>query len=220
VRVVPTTIYTYVKNATRLRQRRDDHPPTIGWTGSYSTVHHLDTLRPVLQELSRRHPYRLRVIGTPSYHLDGVETVASPWRAESEVEELQRFDVGIMPLPDDDWSQGKCGLKLLQCMGVGVPAVGSPIGVNSQIIQDGVNGFLAGSDQEWLDKLSLLMQNLELRQQIGTAGRRTVEHRYSARVWAPRVRQVLESVAAGCSPVCSPTPQAKPAKEQPASAAV
>ncbi len=208
VSIVPTTIDTEVYRV------RPDGPPapgapvTVGWTGSYSTVQHLDLLRPVFAELRRRVPFRLVVIGTPDYRVDGVETVARPWRAASEVEELQQFDVGIMPLPDDDWSRGKCGLKLLQCMAVGAPVVGSPVGVNTDIIQDGENGFLAGTEEEWLDKLGRLIRSAALRKELGERGRRTVEDRYSARHWAPRVGEILASAARTGQPRRSPAPPA------------
>ncbi len=195
VTIAPTTIDTEIYKAKRFDKREDRDLITIGWTGSYSTVQHLDTLRPVLQELARRHPYRLLVIGTPKYSVGGVNTVARQWRAESEVQDLQRFDIGIMPLPNDNWSRGKCGLKLLQCMGVGVPAVGSPVGVNSEIIEDGVNGFLADKTEEWLQKLSLLIESPDLRRKMGLAGRKVVEDRYSAHACVPKFREVLESAA-------------------------
>jgi glycosyltransferase involved in cell wall biosynthesis len=99
-----------------------------------------------------------------------------------------------MPLPDDDWSKGKCGLKALQFMALGIPTVCSPVGVNAEIIQDGENGFLAGSEDEWVEKLGRLVHSAELRKQLGRAGRRTVETKYSGNVQAPRVFEVLRSV--------------------------
>lgn len=192
VTVIPTTIDTTVYRVAS--PRPSGGLVTIGWTGSYSTVQHLDTLRPALTALRRTRPFRLMVIGTPTYQLEEVEVLAQPWKADSEVTDLQQFDIGVMPLPDDEWSRGKCGLKLLQCMGVGVPVIGSPVGVNSDIIQDGVNGFLAATDEEWLEKLALLIENPELRRKIGLAGRRTVEERYSSRLWAGKVRAVFEEI--------------------------
>jgi glycosyltransferase involved in cell wall biosynthesis len=194
VAVIPTTIDTDVY---RVRPLEDTHdrPVSIGWTGSYSTVQHLDILRRVLSSLRRRHAFRLVVIGTHAYKIDGVDVVTKPWNADSEVEDLQEFDIGIMPLPDDNWSRGKCGLKLLQCMAIGVPVVGSPVGVNSEIIQDGIQGFLASTEEEWIARLSLLIRDAALRRRLGMAGRQRVEECYSARVWVPRVRSILEEVA-------------------------
>lgn len=199
VTVVPSTIDTGIY-APRHDGRDDGRVVSIGWTGSHSTVQHLDTLRGALTRLKQHCEFRLRVIGAPSYRLDGVETIAQPWCAESEVRDLHNFDIGIMPLPDDNWNRGKCGMKLLQYMGAGVPAVGSPVGMNAEIIRDGVNGFLASTEEEWVEKLSALVRDHRLRRSLGEVGRQTVEERYSTRVWAPKVGEILESAAASASP--------------------
>jgi glycosyltransferase involved in cell wall biosynthesis len=191
VTIVPTTIDT---DKYTVERRPASDPPVIGWSGSYSTVQHLDTLRGALSRLAERERFRLQVIGTPSYSLDGVEVEAMRWQAATEVADLRRMDVGVMPLPDDQWSRGKCGLKALQYMALGIPTLCSPVGVNSDIIQDGQNGFLAATDAEWVEKLSRLLRSPELREQIGMAGRRTVETQYSATVQAPRVYGILKSV--------------------------
>lgn len=192
VTIVPTTIDT--EKYTVSKRRSESAIPTIGWTGSFSTVQHLDTLRLALEKLARRIPFRLRVIGTPSYQLNGVDVEAMPWRSGTELEDLNGIDIGIMPLPDDAWSKGKCGLKALQFMALGIPTVCSPVGVNTEIIQDGQNGFIAGSEGEWIEKLSLLVRSSDLRQRVGMAGRATVEAKYSANVQAPRVHELLRSV--------------------------
>jgi glycosyltransferase involved in cell wall biosynthesis len=191
VTMIPTTIDTAKY---RIEPRAASEVPVIGWTGSYSTVQHLDTLRGALQRLAREERFLLRVIGTPRYELGGVEVEAMPWRANTEIEDLRAIDIGIMPLPDDAWSRGKCGLKALQYMALGVPTVCSPVGVNVDIIADGENGSLAGSDEEWVHKLTLLLRSAPLRQRLGMAGRRTVETRYSADVYAPKVCEVFRSV--------------------------
>jgi glycosyltransferase involved in cell wall biosynthesis len=195
VTIVPTTIDTdkYVVSA-----RADNAgPPLIVWSGSYSTVQHLDTLRGALQRLSQKENFRLRVIGTPTYKLDGVDVEAMPWRARSEVEDLACGDIGIMPLPDDRWSKGKCGLKALQYMALGIPTICSPVGVNIDIITDGENGMIAANEDEWITKLTQLLRSAELRKTLGKAGRASVESEYSAKVQAPRVYQILESVRHG-----------------------
>jgi glycosyltransferase involved in cell wall biosynthesis len=191
VTVVPTTIDTE-KYAVEEREAND--PPVVGWSGSYSTAQHLDTLRGALRRLARTERFRLRVIGAPGYSLDGVDVEAMPWRPETEVADLRRIDVGMMPLPNEPWSRGKCGLKALQYMALGIPTVCSPVGVNSEIITDGVNGHLAATEDEWVEKLSRLLRSAELRRRLGRAGRATVEERYSAEGQAPRVFQIIESV--------------------------
>jgi glycosyltransferase involved in cell wall biosynthesis len=197
VTVVPTTIDTgkYLK-------RRDStaaEVPMIGWTGSFSTVQHLDTLRGALQKLARHERFRLRVIGTPEYRLEGVEVEARPWRSETELDDLRPIDIGVMPLPDDQWSRGKCGLKALQFMALGIPTICSPVGVNTEIVRDGENGFIAGTEAEWLEKLGRLLRSAELREKTGAAGRVTVEQDYSAIAQAPRVYEVFQSVVCGAS---------------------
>ena len=212
VTVVPTTIDTekYLMRS----ERAANEVPVIGWTGSFSTVQHLDTLRGALQKLARRERFRLRVIGTSEYHLEGVEIETIHWRAETEVEDLGPIDIGIMPLPDDKWSKGKCGLKALQFMAVGIPVVCSPVGVNTVIIQDGQNGLLAATEDEWIEKLSQLMRRPELRERLGKAGRATVEQTYSAAAQAPRVREIFESVVRDASETARPVAVTSPAIER------
>ena len=192
VTVIPTTIDTEKYKV--LARGESSGPPVIGWTGSHSTVQHLDTLRGALKKLAQRESFRLRVIGTPAYECAAVDVEAMPWRANTELDDLSVIDIGVMPLPEDRWSKGKCGLKALQFMALGIPTVCSPVGVNSDIIQDGENGFLAGTEDEWVDKLSRLIRSHELRQRLGQAGRATVEQKYSAVTQSPRVYEIFKSV--------------------------
>jgi glycosyltransferase involved in cell wall biosynthesis len=192
VTVIPTTIDT---DKYQVHRKENPKIPVIGWTGSYSTVQHLDTLRGALEKLAKQERFYLRVIGTPVYAVPGVQVEALPWRAESELEDLSEIDIGVMPLPDDNWSKGKCGLKALQFMALGIPTVCSPVGVNTDIIQDGENGLIADTEHEWIEKLTLLLRSAELRRQLGDRGRRTVEEKYSARTQAPRVYEIFQSVA-------------------------
>src|SRR2546425_6831765 len=189
VTMIPTTIDTGKYTVSRAKPASD--PPVIGWTGSFSTVQHLDTLRDALQKLAKRERFRLRAIGTPTYELDGVAVEAMPWRSDTELEDLRPIDIGVMPLPDDAWSKGKCGLKALQFMALGIPTVCSPVGVNTEIVQDGENGFIADTEDEWVEKLRRLLCSAELRKRLGLAGRATVEQKYSASAQAPRVYDVL-----------------------------
>jgi glycosyltransferase involved in cell wall biosynthesis len=194
VTVIPTTVDTAKYAVT---PRPANEVPVVGWTGSYSTVQHLLTLGGALRRLAARERFRLRVIGAPDTRLEGIEGVeveVLPWRPETEVEDLRPLDVGVMPLPEDRWSRGKCGMKALQYMGLGVATVCSPVGVNTEIVRDGVNGFLAASEDEWVERLTLLLRSAELRERLGRAGRATVEERYSAEAQAPRFLRVVESV--------------------------
>jgi glycosyltransferase involved in cell wall biosynthesis len=197
VTVVPTTVDTARYT---VEPRAANDVPVIGWTGSYSTVQHLRTLAGALRRLALTERFRLRVIGAPGVSLDGFEGLdveVLPWRSETEVEDLRPLDVGVMPLPDEPWTRGKCGMKALQYMGLGIPAVCSPVGVNSEIVRDGESGLLAATEDEWVEKLTLLLRSAELRARLGRAGRATVEERYSAAGQAPRVFQIIESVVRG-----------------------
>lgn len=191
VTVVPTTIDT---DRYRPRPPMSKQPPVIGWSGSYSTVQHLRTIDRALQRLAATHTFKLRVIGAPRYDLDGVQVDAVGWSAATEVDDLQPIDIGIMPLPDDRWSRGKCGLKALQYMALGIPTICSPVGVNSDIITHGRNGLLASSEDEWVNGLAALLESASMRASLGDAGRATVEQRYSADVQVPIVCDLLRSL--------------------------
>src|SRR6185295_15399104 len=192
VTVIPTTIDT---EKYRVPERNGNSGPVvIGWTGSHSTVQHLDTMRGALKKLAEKESFRLRVIGTPAYECPPVDIEAMPWRAETELEDLSEIDIGMMPLPDDRWSKGKCGLKALQFMALGIPTICSPVGVNTDIIKDDQNGYIAGTEDEWVEKLSRLLRSAELRRRLGDAGRATVEEQYSAITQTPRVYEIFKSV--------------------------
>lgn len=193
VTIVPTTIDT--EKYLPADDRPDADVPTIGWSGSHSTAQHLDTIRDALVQLAKEERFKLRVIGAPDYKLEGVDLETIPWRSETEIEDLRSIDIGIMPLPDDQWSKGKCGLKALQYMALGIPTVCSPVGVNSTIIHDGVNGVIADTTPEWIGKLKTLLHSPELRRTLGSAGRETVVKDYSAGVHAPRVMEIFKTVA-------------------------
>jgi glycosyltransferase involved in cell wall biosynthesis len=203
VTIVPTTIDT---EKYRLLPRPSNQVPVIGWTGSFSTVQHLDTLAGALKRLARKENFRLVVIGPPVYKIDGVDVEAVKWRSATEVSDLRQLDIGIMPLPDESWTRGKCGCKALQYMALAIPTICSPVGVNSEIIQDGVNGLLANSEDEWVEKLTLLLHDANLRKRLGDAGRKTVETKYSAAVHAPRVYEILRSVVAQSDVLAKTTP--------------
>lgn len=193
VSVIPTTIDTEVyqpKPAVEIAGS-----PVIGWSGSLTTLKHLKTIGPVLQTLTKSLRFRLKVIGGEPFHLPGVGLESQPWDPATEVRELQSFDIGVMPLPDDPWARGKCGLKILQYMAVGVPTIASPVGINTEIIQDGKNGFLARTEEEWGERIRILASDLSLRRRFSMEGRRTVEERYSAKVQAPRLLEILRQVS-------------------------
>jgi glycosyltransferase involved in cell wall biosynthesis len=192
VTVIPTTIDTEEYQVPP--RKTEPGPLVIGWTGSHSTVQHLNTLRGALKKLAEKEHFRLRVVGAPTYECAPIDVEVVKWRSATESQDLSTVDIGVMPLPEDNWSKGKCGLKALQFMALGIPTICSPVGVNRDIIQDNENGFLAASEDEWVDKLSRLFRSAELRRRLGDAGRKTIEQKYSAAVQAPRVYEIFKSV--------------------------
>jgi glycosyltransferase involved in cell wall biosynthesis len=169
--------------------------PVIGWTGSYSTVSHLETARSALEKLATRRKFRMNVMGADAYSLAGVPTRAERWQSEREVPFLHGCDIGIMPLPEDPWVKLRSHLKVRQFMAVGVPCVASPVGIIRELIQEGVNGFLASSESEWVEKLSLLIDDPELRARMGEKARATILEKYSGYAWAQTVARILRDVA-------------------------
>jgi len=169
----------------------------IGWIGSRSTVMYLEALRPVFEELHRRYGSSvvLKVVCDVFPGPMGVEVIEKRWSLAEEADDLRSFDVGVMPLPDDMWTRGKCGLKLLQYMGAAVPAVASPVGVACEMIHDGENGFLARTHDEWIRVLSRLIEDAELRRRVGEAGRRSLRGRYTVSAWADRYVDLIEGAA-------------------------
>jgi glycosyltransferase involved in cell wall biosynthesis len=181
--IIPTTIDTDVY---RLSKGRTDHGALcIGWSGSFSTIQHFLYAIPVLKRIKEKYGVKVRfkIIGDSNYYCKELETQALPWKAETELLDLSDIDIGIMPLPDDEWAKGKCGLKGLQYMSIRVPTLMSPVGVNSTIIQNGINGYLPANEEDWIHYLSLLIEDSELRKKIGEMGRQTILDKYSVKAW-------------------------------------
>jgi glycosyltransferase involved in cell wall biosynthesis len=192
VTVVPSTIDT---DFYQIQPRAKNRVPVIGWTGSATTLSYLTALAPALRRLREKREFELRVIGARA-DIEGLVIRCLPWCAETEPEDLRALDVGLMPLPDNEWSRGKCGMKALQYMALGIAPVVSPVGVNATIVRDGVNGFHARTEEEWIDRISLLLGDEPLRRDLGQEARKTVEESFSARVHAPRIAGILAEAAA------------------------
>jgi len=178
VTVIPSTIDTE-KYVQACAGNKD--VVTIGWVGSHTTIKHFETIIPILIRLKEKYGSLIdfKVIGDPLFHnkelnIDGVE-----WDNNKEVDFFNMLDIGLMPLPNDEWAKGKCGMKGLLYMSVNKPAVMSSVGMNSEIIENGVNGFLADTEEEWFNVLSNLIEDENLRNSIGLEGRKTVEQLYS-----------------------------------------
>jgi glycosyltransferase involved in cell wall biosynthesis len=167
----------------------------LGWIGSPATAHYLHALAPVVERLQLRHEIRAVAVGARVDQVAGTPFQAVAWSEAQESALLAGFDIGIMPLPDAPWERGKCGYKLIQYMACAVPVVASPVGVNREIVQPGVNGELAEGADAWEAALSRLIADPELRQRMGSEGRRRVEDWYSLQAQAPRLVTLLQEAA-------------------------
>lgn len=197
VAILPTPIDTDKYKAVKKEQRPGS--ATIGWIGSFTTRVYLDSIRGALEALKAQFPgVKLKFIGNwqgLESRIKGAEY--KEWSLESELDDMRSFDIGIMPMPDDMWTKGKCGFKAILYMACGIPVVASPVGANLTIINDEVNGFFASSGEEWVDRLSRLIADPELRRRVGKAGRLTVEERYSVARTASSFIGVLNAVHGG-----------------------
>ncbi|MCI0621960.1 MAG: glycosyltransferase family 4 protein [Acidobacteria bacterium] len=172
---------------------RRDNDFVIGWIGSQSTTRYLLPLLEVLRQATSWEGTSLRLVGSGKLNLPGVAADVMDWSESSEVQAIQSFTAGIMPLQDDPWARGKCGYKLIQYMACGLPVVASPVGVNGEIVEHWVNGFLADTEAEWLAALSELRSQPQLCEEFGRAGRKKVENTYSLEVTAPWLAELLKS---------------------------
>ena len=193
VTVFPSTINL---DYYRIPAKKTSDKVVIGWSGSHTTVEHFELIIPVFKTLKKKYGDTLKfaVYGDESYQNADLDIQGTRWSFDTEVAVISSFDIGIMPLPNDDWSKGKCAMKGLQYMGLGVPAVLSSVGINKDVIQDGVNGFLANDEAAWISKLSLLIESAALRVQLGTAGRNTIEQNFSSQALSPLYLRLFESV--------------------------
>jgi glycosyltransferase involved in cell wall biosynthesis len=152
---------------------------TIGWTGSFSTLKYLEIIEGAMKRLQEKYEFDIKIICNekPSLNLKNVKYIK--WSEENEVAELATCQIGLMPLTNDEWSEGKCGFKLIQYLALGMPAVSSPVGVNKIIIEDGINGFFANTADDWYNKIELLLLDAALRKKMGNAGRQKMINQYS-----------------------------------------
>lgn len=180
-RFLPATLYS------------NDSPVVIGWTGTFSSKVYLDLLRGVFQRLAQKVPFKLRVIGNFDYELPGIDLEVLRWSVEAEVVQLQRLDIGVYPLPIDDWVLGKSGLKAIQYMAFALPCVATEVGTTPMLIRDGENGLLVRSEAEWEEALERLIRDPALRRRLGEAARTDAVAKYSLGAIAGQYRAVIES---------------------------
>jgi glycosyltransferase involved in cell wall biosynthesis len=195
VTIVPTSVDTAIWKPAPPARHND--PPVIGWIGTPTTTQYLLELGPVFQDLAKAHRFVLRVSGSiapvtfPGVHVENV-----PWTLDNEVALFAGCDIGVYPLPDDEWTRGKCGFKAIQFMACGIPVVAAPVGVNREIVEDGVSGLLAGNADAWKERLSTLLTQPDLRARLGAQGRSVIQARYSLAANAPTLVRVFERVVA------------------------
>ncbi len=191
VHVVPTCVDT--ARFAPPPSRPTSGPVTIGWSGSPSTFSHLKPLLPALERVKAAlgDRVRLRVMGDAGFSHPALGLRGEAWSPEAELALLSEMQVGLMPLPDDDWSRGKCGLKGLVSMSMGCATVMSPVGVNLEIVSPGENGLLARTDDEWVEALCRLVEDAPYRARLGAAGRDTVRERYSVDRWKAPLAELL-----------------------------
>ncbi len=196
-----TIIPTCIDTERYVPREKNSKDIVIGWTGSAGTNRSVNLIANVITSLSTKYNFTFEVISNSLEEIDtsffkGVKFVFKRWSPQDELENLQNFDIGLMPLTNNEWNLGKCGFKALQYMALEIPAVCSSVGVNKEIITDGLSGFLATSEEEWIDKLSCLIKNASLRKKLGKEGRKAVLERYSVKIYAPKLKEILEKVAA------------------------
>jgi len=176
------------------REMPQDEPFTIGWIGSPQNSQYLEVLREPLSQLAQEGPIRILVVGGRPGVLAGLPVELRPWSEATEIADLGEMDVGIMPLPDRPFERGKCGLKILQYMAAWKPAIASPVGVNTRLIDHGARGFLADRPEEWLSALRRLRDETQLRRDMGRAGRMLVEQDYSIESVGPRLISLMKEL--------------------------
>ena len=178
----PTTIDTeHLHNPKLYYSKIKSTKIIMGWTGTHSTLKYIDSLLPVFKTLEEKFPNQIEFVVVadkePLFTLSCLRFVR--WNKQTEIQDLLQFDIGLMPLTDDVWSQGKCGFKALQYLALQIPAVVSPVGVNNPIVENGVSGFVCAEEQAWIEALTLLIENEALRKKMGEAGRKKVIENYS-----------------------------------------
>lgn len=199
--VVPTSL-----DIGRYREKPNNCPSEniiLGWIGSSSTLFYLEEKKDIWDSIHDRFPgTRLKIVADKFFDCRRMPVIKKSWKYEEEIDDLYTFDIGLMPLTDDPWSRGKCGFKLLQYMAVGIPAVCSPVGVNEKIVSDGLNGFLAHDDDEWMEKLGLLIEDVKLRYEFGREARKKIIGEYSLDLSRERLVTLLNTLNDGKTVSC------------------
>ena len=189
VEIIPTTID--IQNQHTQLVNQDMKPLVIGWTGTHSTMHYLDFVVPVLRKLEHEFDFRFKVISNKKPGYDLKSLVYMDWKEETEIEDLSEIQIGIMPLVLDAWSEGKCGFKALQYMALGMAGIVSPVGVNTKIIQHETNGLIAETTEEWENSFRRLLENEQLRKELGRNAVNSIKQQWSSEVWKEKYLELI-----------------------------
>ena len=194
VTIIPSPIDMSLYPLKKYSEKNDNI--TLGWIGATGSIHYLEKMKPVFEALGKKYEdLRLKIICNVFFDCDNITVEKKLWSEQEEVADIQSFDIGLMPLMDDPWSHGKCGLKILQCLATGVPVVCSPAGVNKEIVKNGVHGFWANTREEWIEKLEILINAPDRRERMGMEGRKRVIEHYSLEANAPRMLKIFQQLS-------------------------
>lgn len=189
-------IFPTVVDVERYRPKGSSMPHerfTIGWLGSPSTARYVKDREVALRTFCSRHDAQLLLVGSGPISMKDVPTVIHEWSEESEIQELMQFDVGIMPITEDPWARGKCGFKLIQYMAAKIPVIASPVGVNADIVTPGRDGYLATTDQEWVQAFEAILADPERGRKMGESGSQKVQAAFSLQVMGPKLVDLIKS---------------------------
>jgi len=193
VKVLPTPI-----DAERYQKKKNYKSDTVnmGWIGDHGSIHYMESYKDVWEAIGRKYTnVVITIICDTFIDTKDITLRKIPWSYEREIDDLMSLDIGLMPLFDDLWSKGKCGFKIIQYLGVGVPAVCTPVGINRDVVHDGVHGLWANTKDEWIEKLSTLIENASLREKMGGEGRRKIMDAYTVQVCAPKLIEWIKEMA-------------------------
>lgn len=194
VAIIPSAVET--RSIVLKDHNRPDGPVVIGWIGGGGNLRHLETISDVLARLAERYRFQLNIVSNAGMEIRGVQTKAVPWTLAGQSEEVARFDIGVMPLPVNKWTEGKCGYKALQYMAAGVPPVVSDVGVNCEIVGDGREGLVVSGEKGFYDALATLITDKDLRRKLGNNAHRKVEQAFSVRVVGKKLADILKAIMA------------------------
>lgn len=187
---IPTVVNTETQHYPNKQPTKE---LAVGWTGSHSTMRYLEDFYPLIEALHQEIPFTFYVISNKAPEGVPANVAFIPWKKETEIDDLQRFQIGVMPLANDAWAKGKCGFKAIQYMALGIPALVAPVGVNTEIVRDGLDGFHCSSDEEWKDALRKLLKDAQLRNQMGQNARHRIVNYYSVSATQPDFIQTLKN---------------------------